>query len=230
VIYSVTDKDAVDSHSRVNTFVHVSNNLTKKRNGVLLCVNGTGSLNRWLRSNVTGGETPYSYEKMNTLAQSTPIGSEGLSILPFGNGAERILQNKQIGSSLHGLDFNRHHQAHFFRASQEGIVFALTYGLEILQGMGLETKVIKAGHSNMFLSPLFREAFVNTTGVPLELYETDGATGAALGAGIGAGCYNTLEDAFQGLTIKQHQQPTSELSEKYLLSYEHWKNILNTYL
>ncbi len=231
VIYSVSDQDIFDQRSRVNTFVHVSNEPGKKRNGVLLCVNGTGILNRWLRKNLSGeGDQLYSYDKMNALANDAAVGAEGLSFLPFGNGAERILQNKMIGSSLHGLDFNRHTQSHILRASQEGIVFAMKYGLEILEEMGLKTKVIKAGHANMFLSPLFREAFVNTTGVPLELYDTDGATGAALGAGLGAGIYVSFSEVFQGLRRRESQEPASNLSEKYLHSYAHWRQILNNYL
>jgi len=230
VIYSVTDQNAFDSKSRVNAFLHVNNRAEAKRNGVLLCVNGTGILNSWLRKNLKSAGSAYEYPKINELAKQSPIGAEGLSILPFGNGAERILENKLIESSFHGLDFNQHNQSHLFRAAQEGIVFALKYGFEILQAMGLKTQVIKAGHANMFLSPLFREAFVNTIGAPLELYDTDGAKGAALGAGIGAGVYSSFEDAFKGLNKIDTEQPQSALTEQYAEAYQRWKSILNKYL
>ncbi len=230
VIYSVTDQNAFDVHSRVNTFIHVNNEATKKRNGVLLCVNGTGILNSWLRKNLKGAGASFDYGQMNDIASQAPIGAEGLTFLPFGNGAERILKNKSIQSSIHGLDFNHHTQSHFMRAAQEGIVFALKYGFEILQEMGLRTKVIKAGYANMFLSPLFREAFVNTTGATLELYDTDGAKGAALGAGIGAGIYKSSEEAFQGLNVIESRKPESSKAEQYLISYNRWKQILNDQL
>ncbi len=230
VIYSVTDKNAFDVHSRVNTFLHVNNEAGKKRNGVLLCVNGTGILNSWLRKNLKGAGNSFDYGQMNEIASEAPIGAKGLTFLPFGNGAERILKNKSIQSSIHGLDFNHHTQSHFLRAAQEGIVFALNYGFEILQEMGIRTKVIKAGYANMFLSPLFREAFVNTTGATLELYDTDGAKGAALGAGIGAGVYKTSKEAFQGLHVIESRTPESSKSEQYLISYNRWKQILNDQL
>jgi len=230
VIYTVTDKDAYDLKSRVNTFVHVSNDRTHKRNGVLVCVNGTGILNRWLKENLRGAGDRLSYDQMNASAQPTPIGADGLSFLPFGNGAERILQNKLIGASLHGLDLNRHHQGHLIRSSQEGIVFAMNYGFNILKGMGVTTNVIKAGNSNMFLSPLFREAFVNTTGAPLELYDTDGSVGAALGAGFGAGLFSSLADVWKGFSGRNRIEPTPALREKYLHSYTRWENILKSYL
>ena len=203
VIYSVTDKNAFDTKSRVNAFIHVNNahQSGAVRNGVLLCVNGTGILNSWLRKNIKGNGPAYDYEGINSIAAQAPIGSNGLLMLPFGNGAERILENKEINSSFYGLNFNQHSQAHIFRAAQEGIVFALKYGFEILQGMGLKTSVIRAGHANMFLSPLFREAFVNTIGARLELYDTDGATGAALGAGVGASVYSSFTEAFKGLKM-----------------------------
>ena len=230
VIYSVTEKNAFDVHSRVNTFIHVNNDAHAKRNGVLLCVNGTGILNSWLRKNLKGSGAAFDYAQMNQFAAATPVGAEGLSFLPFGNGAERILKNRSINSSIHGLDFNQHNQSHILRAAQEGIVFALKYGFEILQEMGLRTSIIRAGYANMFLSPLFREAFVNTIGAAVELYDTDGAKGAALGAGIGAGIYRTSGEAFQGLHLIESQRPDPALTEKYLKAYGRWKNILKNQL
>jgi xylulokinase len=226
VIYSVTDKNSFDLKSRVNAFIHVNSKVQEIRNGILLCINGTGILNSWLRKNSVGNGSSYSYEQINAIASQSPIGSEGVSVLPFGNGAERILENKDIAASFYGLNFNRHNQAHLFRAAQEGIVFALNYGFEILQGMGLKSQVIRAGHANMFLSPLFREAFVNTTGVRLERYDTDGAKGAALGAGIGAGEYTSFEEAFKGLKLIGSEEPDANYREQYLNAYEVWKNKL----
>jgi xylulokinase len=219
VIYSVTEKNAYDPKSRVNTFMHVN----EGTNGVLLCVNGTGILNSWLRKQLGG----IPYDTMNARAAEVAIGSEGLSILPFGNGAERILENKDIGSSFEGLSFNIHSQAHLFRAAQEGIVFSLGYGFDILKNMGLKTNVIRAGKANMFLSPLFREAFVNTIGAQLELYDTDGAKGAALGAGKGAGLYKTFPDAFKGLKKLHVEEPTKAKQDQYKNAYTAWLKQLN---
>lgn len=230
VIYSVTEKNAFDRQSRVNTFIHVNNQATQRSNGVLLCINGTGILNSWLRKNTRGAGHAFEYEQMNNLALQTPVGSEGLTILPFGNGAERILGNRTLNASIHGLDFNHHSEGHLFRAAQEGIVFALKYGFDILQEMGLQTNVIRAGHANMFLSPVFREAFVNTIGAPLELYNTDGATGAALGAGIGAGIFESSEVAFKGLKTIRVETPVDSLAMQYQAAYTKWKLQLNQIL
>ncbi len=227
VIYSVTEKNAFDPRSRVNTFVHVNNTSAAPRNGVLLCVNGTGILNSWLRRNIQNSGQGYEYDKMNTLASASPIGSDGLVLLPFGNGAERVLENRNIDGSFHGLNFNRHGQPHIFRAAQEGIVFALKYGFDVLRTMGLETKVIRAGHANMFLSPLFREAFVNTIGARVELYDTDGSKGAALGAGVGAGVYSSFSDAFSGLRLIQSEDPDPSKTPQYTEAYSRWLSRLN---
>ncbi|SHG49595.1 xylulokinase [Chryseolinea serpens] len=222
VIYSVTDKNAYDPKSRVNTFIHVNDNKPVKSNGVLLCINGTGILNSWLRKQARGNGSLYEYDQINKIAAEAPIGADGLSVLPFGNGAERVLEDKNLDASFHGLNFNRHGQSHVFRAAQEGIVFALKYGFDVLQGMGLNTKVIRAGHANMFLSPLFRETFVNTIGAPLELYDTDGAKGAALGAGVGAGVFGSFEEAFRGLKIIRTEQPSPALMGQYKNAYQTW--------
>jgi xylulokinase len=232
VIYSVTDKNAYDPKSRVNTFIHV-NNKTKGdaiRNGVLLCVNGTGILNSWLRRNIKGTDPGYEYQKMNEIASAAPIGSDGLVLLPFGNGAERVLENKNINGSFHGLNFNRHGQSHIFRAAQEGIVFALKYGFDVLQEIGLKTNVIRAGHANMFLSPIFREAFVNATQARLELYDTDGSKGAALGAGVGSGIYQSFEEAFKGFQLIKAEDPDKNKTQQYGEAYQGWLRELKTQL
>jgi xylulokinase len=228
VIYSVTDKNSFDADSRVNTFVHVTNGSrpAATRNGILLCVNGTGILSRWLNNNIQSSGERFGYAKLNEIAAQAPIGSAGLVALPFGNGAERILKNKEIGASFHGLDFNQHHQAHLFRSAQEGIVFALKYGFDILEKMGSHSRVIRAGHANMFLSPLFREAFANTMGARLELYDTDGAKGAALGAGIGAGIYGSFAEAFNGLSMIDALEPEDGKRESYAGAFQHWREVL----
>lgn len=221
VVYSVTDKNAFDKQSRVNAFVHVNSD-NAVRNGVLLCINGTGILNSWLRKNLNSGTT-LDYNTMNALAAKAPIGSEGLQFYPFGNGGERIFENRVLGASMKGLDFNHHNQSHLLRAAQEGIVFSLKYGFDILTQMGTTTSIVRAGLSNMFLSPLFREAFVNTLNVPLELFETNGATGAAIGAGVGAGIYKSFPDAFKGLTKLSDEMPNNAMSQQYTEAYAAWK-------
>lgn len=226
VVYGVAGKAAHDHLSRVNTFVHVSHTSSAPRYGVLLCVNGTGILNSWMKRILVGDSGAVSYDKMNSVAAQAPIGADGLSILPFGNGAERTLSNRSIGSSLLGIDFNRHGIAHLLRASQEGIVFALQYGLKIMRDMGIDAKTARAGHANMFLSPIFREAFSTVTGARVELYNTDGAQGAARGAGVGAGVYSSLKEAFVGLTAVTTVDPDQTKVAAYEEAYGRWERAL----
>ncbi len=224
VIYGIIETPEYDPLSRVNTFVHVNHTKKSPRYGVLLCVNGTGILNSWLQKNIVHGT---SYDEMNEMAMTAPIGADGLSFIPFGNGAERIMENNDIGARLSGLNFNRHNQAHILRAGQEGIVFALNYGFNIMKEMGMELKTVRAGHANMFLSPIFREAFTNITSTTVELYNTDGAQGAARGAGIGAGVYKSQEEAFRGLKAIETIEPSPPLFGAYEDAYENWLKNLN---
>jgi len=223
VVYGITDKSNYDSKSRVNTFVHINHTPKTPRYGVLLCLNGTGILNSWLKHNTTDG---LDYDEMNELAAGVPVGSDGLVILPYGNGAERTLENRNLGASVHGLNFNIHTRAHLLRAAQEGIVFALSYGLGIMRQTGVEVKTVRAGNANMFLSPLFGEAFATVTGATVELYNTDGSQGAARGAGIGAGIYKGPEDAFVGLEPVKTIEPNEKLAQAYQNAYERWENVL----
>lgn len=225
VVYGVLGDVNYDKLSRVNTFAHVNHNQPDTRLGVLLCINGTGILNAWMKRTVA--PEGISYGEINDLAETAPIGGEGLSVIPFGNGAERVLQNENPGASVHGINFNIHTKAHLLRAAQEGIAFSFAYGMEIMQQMGMEIKTIKAGHANLFLSPLFRRTLAAVTGATIELYETDGSVGAAYGAGIGAGIYKDSDDAFKTLKHISTEKPVEETAD-YKAAYELWKKRLAT--
>ncbi|MGC9355401.1 MAG: xylulokinase, partial [Mariniphaga sp.] len=224
VVYGVSDEIKYDPQSRVNTFAHVNHSAETPRLGVLLCINGTGILNAWLKRLV--GEN-LSYEEMNQLAAEVPIGSKGVTILPFGNGAERVLNNRNIGSSFTGINFNIHNRNHVFRAAQEGIVFSFKYGMDIMQNTGIDAKVIRAGKANMFLSPVFRGTLAGVTGATIELYNTDGSVGAARGAGIGSGYYTSAKEAFGNLTKLETVEPDEGKKAEYETAYRNWKESLD---
>ena len=223
VVYGVLGEVNYDPKSRVNTFAHVNYTKELDRLGVLLCINGTGILNAWVHRNVT---PDISYAEMNDLGATVPIGSDGVSIVPFGNGAERVLENKEIGCSIFGLNFNKHNRAPLVRAAQEGIVFSFCYGMEIMQQMGMDIKKVHAGKANMFLSPLFRDTLAGVSGATIELYDTDGAAGAAKGAGIGCGYFKDHNEAFASLKKLAVIEPQTKTRDAYLSAYEKWKKQL----
>ena len=227
VVYGVSGKVGYDPLSRVNSFAHVNHSSSDPRLGILLCINGTGIQNSWLRRNVV--PEGVMYDEMNEIAAGVPIGSEGLKVLPFGNGAERMLGNKEPGGSIRGLNFNIHTWKHLVRATQEGIVFSFKYGIDIMEAMGMKVGVIHAGNANMFLSPVFRKALSGVTGATIELHDTDGAAGAAKGAGIGAGIFRSRTEAFSTLERLEVIEPEDE--SRYREAYESWKeeldNIIN---
>ena len=220
VVYGVLGEVNYDPQSRVNTFAHVNHTEEQTRLGVLLCINGTGILNSWMKKNVA--PEGISYAQMNDLAAQAPIGSGGVSIMPFGNGAERMLGNKETGCSVHGVNFNIHDKSHLLRAAQEGIVFSFKYGIGIMEQMGMNVSKIHAGHANMFLSPIFRETLAGVTGAVIELYDTDGSVGAAKGAGIGAGIYKDNNEAFATLEKLAVIEPSDTAA--YNDAYEIWKS------
>ena len=217
VIYAVTDKLFADKFSRVNAFAHVNHTSKHRRLGVLLCINGTGIMNRWTRD-----LSASDYNEMNKLTSQVNPGSDGLIVFPFGNGAERIFENRIIGAHILNIDLNKHSKAHIFRAVQEGIVFSFRYGLDIMKENGVEPSVIRVGRANMFLSDLFTTAFVNTTNIPVEMYDSDGSLGAAIGAGIGAGIYSSTEQAFRRFKMIGRIDLSSDAA-KYEDSYNKWK-------
>lgn len=224
VVYGVNGDVEYDRQSRVNSFAHVNHTSEKTRIGVLLCINGTAILNTWIKNNIA--PEGIGYAEMNELAKPVPIGCEGVRIIPFGNGSERMLLNHSPNCSIHGINFVRHGKAHLIRAAHEGIAFSFKYGMEIMNEMGIDTKTIRAGHANMFLSPVFRQTLSNITGATIELYNTDGSVGAARGAGIGAGIYKNTEEAFRMLKKVLTVTPEKENEPISMEAYHGWRDTL----
>ncbi len=223
VVYGINGTVDYDPLSRVNNFAHVNHSDTQTRVGVMTCISGTGILNTWIKRNVA--PEGISYADMNDLAAKVPVGSQGVTILPFGNGAERVLENRQIGCCINGINFNIHNRCHVIRAAQEGIVFSFMYGMEIMKGIGMDIKRIHAGKANMFLSPIFRDTLASVSGATIDLVDTDGAAGAAKGAGIGAGIYADNNEAFGSLKVLEVIEPAADRAP-YLEAYSRWKNEL----
>ncbi|MEL6943132.1 MAG: FGGY family carbohydrate kinase, partial [Bacteroidota bacterium] len=224
VVYGIVDQVNYDSQSRVNGFAHVNHSKEDPRIGILLCINGAGIQYNWMRQNVAKG---LSYQEMNKLAASVPVGSDGLQILPFGNGAERMLCNKNIGARIQNMNFNRHTQAHLCRASLEGIAFSFVYGVHILKAMGLEISVMRVGNDNLFRSKIFAQTIANLLDCKIELIETTGAVGAAKAAGVATGIYASVEKAMKQVGVLKVFEPEDRISE-YRTAYDTWEKALNT--
>jgi xylulokinase len=211
----------------VNSFAHVNHSPEISRLGVLLCINGTGILYSWLKQNL-GGELDY--EGLNELARAVPAGSDGLTILPFGNGSERVLGNLNAGCQIGGLNFNTHGKGHLVRAAQEGIVFSFMLGMEVMKEMGIKASVIRAGNANMFLSDIFTGSLATLTNAQIEIYDTDGSMGAARAAGLGSGIYQSEEEAFTGFKKIRTMEPGSINQDALSAAYAQWMNQLEKIL
>lgn len=227
VVYGINGTVDYDPRSRVNNFAHVNHSADQTRIGVMTCISGTGILNSWCKRNIA--PDGISYAAMNDLAAQAPVGSAGVTVLPFGNGAERVLENRQTGCSFHGINFNIHNRSHMLRAAQEGIVFSFMYGMEVMESIGMKINRIHAGHANMFLSPIFRDTLAGVSGAIIDLYDTDGAVGAAKGAGIGAGIYRDNTEAFASLVKLDEIHPASDRTP-YIDAYARWKKCLQATL
>jgi xylulokinase len=233
VIYGVSDQLTYDKESRVNTFAHVNYKMPppsgkdqgEARLGVLLCINGTGILNRWIK-NIAGDGM--SYQQINEAAKTVKAGSDGVLIFPFGNGAERMLNNRTVQAHFQNINLNKHNKSHLFRAAQEGIAFAFRYGIDIMRQNGINPSIIRVGKANMFLSEVFTGSFVNTLNVPVEMYNNDGSVGAAIGAGLGAKIYSGPKEAFRNFKPVQIIEPTDH--KTYDQFYNNWLAQLEKHL
>lgn len=219
VIYGISEKVCTDPHSRINIFAHVNHHHDNPRLGVMHCTNGVGIQNAWMKRMVAPEKT---YEQFNDMAAQAHVGSDGVTILPFGNGAERILENRQIGASIHGLNFNNHNANTLARAAQEGVAFSFKYGMDVMQKTGMDTKVIRAGHANLFLSPVFRTTLATIADAVIELYDTNGAMGAAIGAALGNQYYSSPEEAFATLRKIDVVEPEAAKKTACQETYERW--------
>lgn len=227
VLYGIVDQPIYDLKSRINGFAHVNHTKKNPRIGLLLCINGAGILYAWLKKEMGGNKM--TYQQMEKLIQPVPIGADGLSILPFGNGAERMLSNKNLGAQINNLQFNRHHKAHFFRAGLEGIAFSFVYGFEILKKLKLQPKVIKVGNDNLFQSEIFSQTIANLLDCEIEVIKTTGAIGAAKASGVGTGIYANLEEAVQSIKVEKSYEPENSIDE-YQEAYQVWRGYLKSKL
>ena len=210
VVYGVVDQPVYDPPSRVNGFAHVNHLKETPRIGILLCINGAGIQYSWVRHNMAAGAV--SYHEMERMAAAVPVGSDGLRILPFGNGAERMLENRSTGAHVSNLQFNRHSQAHFYRAALEGIAFSFIHGVKILQGMGLNVSVIRVGNDNLFQSAIFSNTISTLLDSRIEMIETTGAVGAAKAAGVATGYYASIDEAMHNQKVLNTYQPVLNFS------------------
>jgi xylulokinase len=225
VVYAVTDNLSVKEGARVNNFAHVNYTKDQKRIGKLLNINGAGIQYRWLLNNLD----VKSYEEMNNLASGVEIGSNGMSLLPFGNGAERMLDNRIIGSRFVNVDLNRHNKAHICRAALEGIAFSFVYGIEILKSDGIEIKVLRAGNDNLFRSEIFANTLATLIEQEIEIYNTTGAIGAARAAGLHSGDFESFGKIIMD---NDHVMTFMPLKDKtpFLKAYLLWKEELKMVL
>jgi xylulokinase len=227
VIYALSGAHISEPRSRINAFAHVNHTQLSPRVGLLLCINGVGIANAWMR-NLAGNDL--SYTEIDAIAEHVPEGCDGLTFIPFGNGAERILSNRMTGAYLSEIDFNRHSRGHVFRAVFEGIVFSYMYGLEIMEHTGIDYGTIRAGMVNMFCSPVFRNIFATVTSERLLIQNTDGSIGAARGAGTGCGWFTSSAEAFAGLETVETVDPDTGAVDKYAEIYQKWKEKLHLHL
>ncbi len=223
VIYAVVDKPKYDLKSRVNGFAHVNHSKNQRRIGILLCINGTGIQYAWVRENAA--LSGLSYTDLEAIASQIDIGSDGLSMLPFGNGAERMLENKNIGAHINGLEFNIHKRAHLYRAALEGIAFSFFYGFKILSELGLNISSMKVGNDNLFQSHIFSNTVSTLLGTKIDVIETTGAVGAAQASGIGAGVYKSLKEATAQRDLIKTYEPDNQLNQ-YNEAYIKWEEAL----
>ena len=224
VVYGVTDQLAFDPGQRVNSFAHINHEGEAPRIGVLLCINGAGILHRWVKNLV--GDESLSYGDMEAMAAEVPAGSEGLHFLPFGNGPERMLGNKNVGAHLLGLDLNRHNNTHVVRAGLEGIAFAFVYGMKVLKELGVDLSKIRVGNDNLFQSDVFSSTIATLTGATIEVHNTTGAVGAALAAGVAVGLADDVETAVGRQEVESVVRPGGH-KKALEQAYENWASSLS---
>jgi len=229
VVFGVTDELIYDNESRVNGFAHVNHRALDPRVGILLCINGAGIQYSWMRQMLAGSET--SYNDLERMISSVPINSDGLMVFPFGNGAERMFQNQDIGSRVTHLNLNRHGKGHMFRASLEGIAFSFIYGIEILKEIGMDVSKIKVGNDNLFQSNVFAKTISSVLGCEIEMLNATGAVGAAKAGAVGAGIFQKIEEAVGAQTVVHTYAPSADASQ-HIAGYGTWKselqNVLNS--
>lgn len=223
VVYGVVDKPIYDRRSRVNSFAHVNYEQNHDRIGVLLCLNGAGIQYSWMKHQVARSNR--NYTDMERMVSTVPVGSDGICILPFGNGAERMLENRNVNSHIFNIEFTRHNRAHLYRAALEGVAFSFVRGINVLKEIGLDVDILRVGNDNMFQSEVFASTIATMLDCHIEVVDTTGAIGAARAAGVSTGAYHSLEEAMMGVTTEKIHEPRLNKAQ-VSQAYNFWESCL----
>jgi xylulokinase len=224
VVFAPTGEAFIDPEARVHAMCHSlppGEGQGWHLMGVMLSAGG--SL-RWLRDAFAADKD---YTKLIGAVEEISPGSEGLLFLPYLTGERTPHPDPLARGAFTGLTL-RHNLAHLTRAVLEGVAFGLRENLDLLKDVGVKTihQVRLSGGGAR--SPIWRQILADVLGVELATVETaEGAGyGAALLAGVGAGAWNTVQEACdQAIKINAHIAPIPVNMSQYEPYYQEYQSL-----
>ena len=187
-IYAFTDHPVVDPNGELAAFCSSSGGWLP-----LVC-----TMNVTVATELTRALLGLNLKELNEKASNTPIGSEGIILLPYFNG-ERTPPLPNAKASFFGLTSTNYTPENLCRASMEGATLGLRYGLDVLTAQGIEPAEIRLAGGGA-KSRLWRQMVADIFDLPVVRPKSDeaGAMGAALQA---MWCYLGVKEG--GVSLKE---------------------------
>ena len=227
VVFAATDRPALDTCGRVHTFCHA----VPERWHVMGVTQGAGLSLRWFKDTFglgDPGEVVDSdpYDRLCAVAGAAPVGSDGVMWAPYLMGERTPHLDPHARAALVGLSAS-HSRAHISRALLEGVAFSLRDSLTIIDEMGLSTVRVRLGGGGA-RSPLWRQIQADVYQLPVELLEVEegAAYGASLLAGVGAGLWDSVDQASEAVVrVAETLTPIPEHMAALDRQYERFRRL-----
>jgi len=218
-IYSCADQPIIDPKGELAAFCSSSGHWLP-----LVC-----TMNVTVSTELTRALLGLGIEDLNKKAASAPVGSEGLTLLPYFNG-ERTPALPNAKAVIYGITGQNYTSENLCRAAMEGATLGLRYGLDVLCQQGIvpqEIRLVGGGAKSALWRQVVADTFECTVVCP-ESSEA-GAMGAALQA---MWCYmNEKEGSTSFEEITQHcvfldettrTDPRKNSADQYREIYQHY--------
>lgn len=215
-VFISQDEFSVDSENSLHSFAHANGKWH-----LMGCILSAASCRKWWLENVLDSDDYLYDEKLVANADTREI-----LFLPYLSGERSPHNDVNAKGAFVGLTASST-RAQMSKAVMEGVAFAIRDCLEVAQSNGISpTYASLCGGGAR--SETWRQILADVLGVPIKILETE--QGPSYGAGIlamvGAGEYETVEQAASKLTsVCKTVYPIPSNAERYNLMYKKYAKL-----
>lgn len=162
----------------------------------------TGSIYRWFNEQFYPGQN--GFDLMNEEASKSPIGANGVMMLPHFEGSAAPYWNPLAKGLFYNLSLGTV-RGDFSRAILEGIALEIAHNLSLIESVGMEIAQVNVAGGLVTLD-LFNQIQADALNRPVIRYDNSEASslGALMSAAVTLGVYQDHAEAFRAVCPSKH--------------------------